>query len=132
MGRISEVLSKKKKKEEERKKLVLWLDQDSVERLERLRGILKNFDDSQLIALALKLLEHRMKKMVKRRLLRKIRTLEKKGLLFQQIADQLDKQGVPAPGRAKKWKAGTIARFSEENTTGMQKKDLKKLPGQKT
>lgn len=106
--------------------MVIWLDHDSLQRLQRLRGKLKGFDDGELIAFALKSLECRMKSIVKKRLLRKIWTLEKKGLLSQQIADRLNKQGVPAPGQANKWHAGTIARFSDENQEGMPNQDRKK------
>jgi hypothetical protein len=110
--RISQVLRKKRKKAAEGQELALWLDQDSVQRLERLKRKFKSLDDSELIAFALKSLELQMIRVVKRRVLRRIRALEKKGLTSQQIADHLNKQGVPVPGQEDQWSGGTIARLS--------------------
>jgi hypothetical protein len=78
--RISEVLKKKRKKEGEGRELTLWLDQDSVQRLERLRSKFKRLDDGELIAFALKSLEQQIHRIVKRRVSRRIRALEKKRL----------------------------------------------------
>lgn len=113
--RISQVLRKKRKKEEEGQQLAVWLDEDSVQRLEHLKRKFKRLDNSELIAFALKSLEREMNRVVKRRALGRIRALEKKGLSFQQIADHLNKQGVPVPGQADTWNDRTIARFSESS-----------------
>ena len=61
---------------------VIILDQDSAQRLERLRGTFKRLDDGELIAVALKSLERQVKRFVKRRVLKKIRALEKKTSLI--------------------------------------------------
>lgn len=121
--RISQVLRKKKKKEEEGQELAIWLDQDSIQRLEHLKRKFKRLDHSELIAFALKSLERQMNRVVKRIAFKRIRTLERKGLSLQQIADHLNKEGVPVPGQAGKWDDGTIARLSGDNQGGMRLND---------
>jgi hypothetical protein len=53
--RISQALRKKREKEEQVQELAIWLDQDSVQRLEHLRRQFKRLEDSELIAFALPL-----------------------------------------------------------------------------
>jgi hypothetical protein len=117
--RISQVLRKKRRKEEEGQPLTLWLDQDSVHRLEHLKRQFKRLDDSELIAFALKSLERQMNRVLRRRVLKRIRVLEERGLSPQQIANHLNKHSVPIPGEAGKWNEGAIARVSGEDKEGM-------------
>jgi len=92
--------------------LSIWMDEDSANRLERLRGLFKGIDDRELITLALKSLERQTNRVVKRRVLKRIRALERKGFSPQEIAHQLNDQGVPVPGQAQKWDSREIFRFS--------------------
>jgi hypothetical protein len=110
--RIPQVLRRRPKKSEEGREFTIWLDQDSVERLKRLKEKFKNLDDSTLMAFALKSLERQTLRILIKRVLRKIRTLENQGFSSQQMADLLNKQGVPVPGQGHPWDAETIARFS--------------------
>jgi hypothetical protein len=52
------------------------------------------------------------KEFIMKRVLRKIRALEKQGFNSQQIADLLNKQGFPVPRQDHPWDPETIARFS--------------------
>jgi hypothetical protein len=117
--RISQVLRKKRDKGEKSQALTIWLDKDSVQRLERLKRKFKRFDDSKLIDFALKSLELQMNRILKRRVLRRIRALENKGLSSEQIADHLNKGAVPVPGETGKWNERTIARLSGEDKQGI-------------
>ena len=56
--------------------LNIALDKDSSERLERLRDKLPKANDSELIALALKSLEEKMGRIIKRKMMRKIRAIK--------------------------------------------------------
>jgi hypothetical protein len=56
--------------------LNIALDRDSSERLERLRVRLPKANDSELIALALKSLEEKMGRIIKRKIMRKIRAMK--------------------------------------------------------
>lgn len=126
IGRISQALKKKRrKKDKDGRELTIWLSPDAVQRMERLRVMFKRLDDSELITFSLKSLEHRMNKFVKRLVLRKIRALEMEEWPRQQSADHLNKQRVLGPGKAKKWNAGSIARFSEENQEGIANQNRK-------
>jgi hypothetical protein len=77
MRGISKVLRKKTKREEKGQELLIWLDHDSVKRLEWLRSRFKKFDDSTLIAFSLKSLESTVNRIVRRRVLKNIRAFEK-------------------------------------------------------
>jgi hypothetical protein len=113
--RIAQVLRRRPKKSEEGREFTIWLDEDSVERLKRLKDKFKSLDDSTLMAFALKLLERQTLRILIKRVLRKIRTLEKQGFSSQQMADLLNKQGIPVPGKGHPWDAETIGRFSAKS-----------------
>jgi hypothetical protein len=111
MKRNPQILKGRSNNTIEGQEFAIWLDQDSVQRLGRLKDKLRQLDDNDLVALALKSLERQINIIVRKRALEKIRTLEKKKLSSQQIADQLNKQGVSVPDEAQKWNAGTIDRL---------------------
>ena len=56
--------------------LNIELDRESHERLERLRDKLPKTGDNQLIALSLQSLEEKMGRIIKRKMMRKIRTMK--------------------------------------------------------
>jgi hypothetical protein len=110
--RIPQVLKRRPRKAQEGRQFTIQLDQASVERLERLKDKFRSLDDSTLIAFALKFLERQTFKIIIKRVLRKIRALEKQGFSSRQMADLLNKQGTPVPGRGHPWDPETIASFS--------------------
>jgi hypothetical protein len=112
ISRIPLVSEKKRKKRKEGRQLSIWLDQESVLRLEMLKGKLRRLDDSRLVAFALKCLEQQINRMAKRRVLKEIRALERKGLNPEQIAALLNEKGIPAPGQGNMWDGEIITRFS--------------------
>lgn len=112
MNRILRLLRKTTRKQEDNRELSIRMDEDSANRLERLRGLFKGIDDGELIALALKSLERQTNRVVRRRVLKRIRALGRRGFNPQQIAHQLNDQGVPVPGQAEKWDSGEVFRFS--------------------
>jgi hypothetical protein len=59
--------------------LNIELDKDTRERLLRLRKKLPKTNDSELIALAIRALEEKMGRIIKRKMIRKIRTLKSGG-----------------------------------------------------
>jgi hypothetical protein len=56
--------------------LSIALDKESSERLERLKGRLPKANESEVIALALKSLEEKMGRIIKRKMMRKIRAMK--------------------------------------------------------
>jgi hypothetical protein len=59
--------------------LNIELDTESRERLLRLKNKLPKINDSELIGLAMKALEEKMSRIIKRKMMRKIRTLKSEG-----------------------------------------------------
>lgn len=86
-----------------RQALSVDLDTDSIDRFKRLKTKLKSVNDPQLIALALKSLEQKTDRIIKRQVRKKAPALLKNGLGVEQIAEYFDKKGVPAPGDAVQW-----------------------------
>jgi hypothetical protein len=56
--------------------MTIVLDRDANERLQRLRARLPKANDSELISLALKSLEEKMGRIIKRKMIRKIRAMK--------------------------------------------------------
>jgi hypothetical protein len=87
----------------------LTLDRETVEYLERLKTKLPGLSDDKLITLALKYLDRKTDAIIRRRLLSRIRTLKKKGLSAEQIAEHLNKQKVPTLLGMQRWRSETVA-----------------------
>jgi hypothetical protein len=71
---------------------MVLLDEDSLERFERLRNKTTALDNSELIASALKCLEDKTDRITKRLVMKSIRTLKNEGYSHQQIAKYLNKK----------------------------------------
>jgi hypothetical protein len=70
---------------------------------------LRSVNESQLIAIALKSLEQKTDRIIKRQVRKKAPALVKKGLGNAEIAEHFNKKGVPAPGEAVKWDKEVIS-----------------------
>jgi len=69
------------------------LDKDSVDRFNRLKARIPAFDSTKIMAAALKCLEQKTDRIIKRQIRNRFRVLEKEGLNSQQIAAYLKNEG---------------------------------------
>jgi hypothetical protein len=118
---------KKGQREENRRELKFSLDEGSVERLERLRSKIQTLDDDDLIASALKSLENKTDRIIRKQVQRKVKTLRKEGFNLEQIADHLNKKNIPAVG-ASNWTIHAISSLLKE--TGSQSGKVTDAPVQ--
>jgi hypothetical protein len=90
------------------------LDKESFERLERLKAIIVNLDDGALIALALKGLEEKADRIIRRRVKKRAFALKNEGLSPKQIAKHLNKKGFPPIEGGNKWHSEGISMLLKE------------------
>ena len=98
------------------KKVVVKLDEDSLRRLERLKVLVPNGDEDAVFRLALKSLEQKVDKILRKRLAQRIRHLKKEGLSHQEIADYLNERRIPATRAGQRWQKNTVKRWLGEAT----------------
>jgi hypothetical protein len=84
---------KHRKKSENRRELRILLDKDSFDRFNRLKARIPAFDSTKIMAAALKCLEQKTDRIIKRQIRIRFRVLEKEGHNPQQIAAYLKKEG---------------------------------------
>jgi hypothetical protein len=76
------------------RKVTLRLDPESSKRLERLKAKLNKASDGELIALALKVLEHKRDEVVKKQIIKKIQRLRSEGDLCLKTWDKREGRGM--------------------------------------
>jgi hypothetical protein len=99
---------------ENRHQLIVSLDDDSLERFERLKSKIRTVDNSALVTSALKCLEDRTDRLFKRQIVRTIRALKKEGLGSDQIASYLNNRSVPGLGDTTRWQSHDVLQLMEE------------------
>lgn len=102
------------KRNKDSQELRVLLEKDSFERFERLRNKMTAFDNSELIASALKCLEDKTERIIKRQIMKSIRTLKNEGYSHQQIAKYLNKKRVPLLANMDKWESSTVSSLLEK------------------
>ncbi|MDY7034683.1 MAG: recombinase family protein [Thermodesulfobacteriota bacterium] len=108
----------KKRNRKGGQQLIVRLDKASCERFLRLKTKISNSDENKLIALALKCLEQKTDKVIKRQIMKSIRQLTNEGLHPYQIASYMNQRGIPALGESDKWDGETISRLLETENRG--------------
>jgi CRP-like cAMP-binding protein len=98
------------------KNVVVSLDEDSLRRLERLKVLVPNGNEDAVFRLALKSLEQKVDKILRKRLAQRIRGLKKEGLSHQEIADYLNERNIPASRTGQRWRKSTVTRWLGETT----------------
>ena len=87
---------RKSKRKKGSRELIVLLDKDSCERLDRLKAKIPAFNNNEVIASALKCLEHKTDRIIKRLVMKRIQDLKNEGLSPKEISDYLNKNGIPA------------------------------------
>jgi hypothetical protein len=100
---------RKKQGKTSKQEISVLLDRDSLERLERLRLKIKTLDNDELIASALKCLEDKADRIIKKQVKRRIWTLSKEGFNPEQIADLLNIKNIPALGETNSWNNHSVS-----------------------
>ena len=85
------------------------LNDESLERLRRLKAKMAKIDDAGIIALALRGLEERTDSIIRRRVKKKIMALKNEGLDPGQIADLLNSKGYPSIEGKNQWHGESIS-----------------------
>jgi hypothetical protein len=108
---------KRRKEKELERAWTVCLDRESAELLERLKEKMDRFrpmDENTLVRVALLGLEKKLDRIIERQLRKRVRTLKKKGFNAQEIARQLNAQGIPAKDGLKEWDPHTVLDFFKE------------------
>ena len=92
----------------------VFLNEESLERLKRLKAKIAKIDEAAIIAFALKGLEERADSIIRRRVLRRIRALKNEGLDLGQIADHLNNKGYPPIEGKHQWHQENISMLLNE------------------
>lgn len=105
---------RKNRKNRGKRELIVLLDKDSYERFGRLKAKIAAFDEEEILATALKCLEQRVDKIIKKRVTKRISNLENEGYSPQKIANYLNNKGFPVLDEANKWHSDTISGLLEK------------------
>lgn len=105
---------KRQKRKTSRQELTVLLDERSLECLERLKSKIKGFDEDVLVASALKCLENKTDRIIKRQVQRRVQALRNEGFNSEQIAAQLNKKNIPALGETTGWNSHAISMLLKE------------------
>ena len=89
--------------------LIVFLDEDSHERFERLKSKIRTFDNDTLVTTALKCLEDKTDKIIRMQVRKRIGSLKKEGLNPEQIAGILNKRNVPTVGDTDGWDSHAVS-----------------------
>jgi len=89
---------KKRRRNGDNWEFTIQLDKDSLDRFNRLKARIPASDNANIIALALKCLEQKTDKIIKRQIRNRTRALKNEGDSAQQIAAHLEKEGYSRIG----------------------------------
>jgi hypothetical protein len=97
---------------------LLKLEGENIELFERLKSKLPKLDETELINSALKCLERKADRIIKRQLVKKVKIMSDRGLQPQQIAERLNENKIPAIGDSKKWNWSDIVWLLDRKASG--------------
>jgi hypothetical protein len=100
---------KQKHQSRNQHELIVFLDEDSHERFERLKSKIRTFDNDTLVTTALKCLEDKTDKIIRMQVRKRIGSLKKEGLNPEQIAGILNKRNVPTVGDTDGWDSHAVS-----------------------
>ena len=107
---------KKGRRNEGNRELTVLLDKDSFERFNRLKTQIPASDNAGIISSALKCLEQKTDRIIKRQVMKIIRTMNNEGYDPQQTSDYLNEKGFPAVAETDKWNSDIISKLlNKEN-----------------
>lgn len=87
----------------------IFLNDESLERLKRLKAKISRIDDTAIIALALRGLEEKTDSIIRKRVKKRIKALKNEGLNPGQIADHLNSKGYPSIEGRHEWHGENIS-----------------------
>jgi pyruvate/oxaloacetate carboxyltransferase len=87
----------------------IFLNDESLERLKRLKAKISKIDDTAIIALALRGLEEKTDGIIRKRVKKRIMALKNEGLDPGQIADHLNSKGYPSIEGKHQWRGENIS-----------------------
>jgi hypothetical protein len=92
----------------------VFLNDESLERLKRLKAKIAKIDDEAIIGLALRGLEERTDSIIRRRVKKRITALKNEGFDPGQIADHLNSKGYPSIEGKHQWHGESISMLLNE------------------
>ena len=92
----------------------VFLNEESLELLKRLKAKIAKIDEPAIIALALRGLEEKADSIIRTRVIRRIRVLKSEGLDPGQIADHLNSKGYPPIEGKHQWHEENISMLLNE------------------
>jgi hypothetical protein len=102
---------KKCRRKDNDRELTVLIDKDSRDRFDRLKVQIPNFDNAEIISAALKCLEQKTDRIIKRQVIKIIRTMDNEGYDPQQTSDYLNEKGFPAVAETDKWNSDIISKL---------------------
>ena len=119
---------RKSQRKRDSRELIVLLDKDSCERFDRLKARISAFNNNEVIASALKCLEHKTDRIIKRLVMKRIQDLKNEGLSPKEISDYLNKNGIPALVKMDKWDNETISKLLKKEKGNLvdRVKDVRK------
>ena len=104
----------KKNSDQESSPFKVLLDKESIKRFHRLKSQFSKLNDSQLIALSLRALEQKAKRIIKKQVIKRVLALRNDGLNPQNIAEYLNHKKVPTFNEKEKWQGSDISRLIDQ------------------
>ena len=101
---------------DQKEQQLLKLEGENIELIERLKSKLPKLSESELINSALKCLEHKTDRIIKRQLVKRVKLMSDKGLQPQQIAKRLNENKIPTLGESKEWSCSDIVCLLDKKT----------------
>lgn len=92
------------------------LDRDSRVRFLRLKRKLPHLKDEEVMAHALKSLEHKTDRIIRRIAAKQVLKLGKEGLNAEYIAERLNKAGVPTMGETDRWNVEDVSQLQKQGS----------------
>jgi hypothetical protein len=94
---------KKQKSDIHETSRLIQLEGENLELFQRLTDKLPRLSENDLINAALRSLERKTNRIIKRQLVKKVKLMTDRGLQPQQIASRLNEKKIPTIGESKKW-----------------------------
>ena len=98
-----------KKDNNDNRKMTVVIHGKSVERVDRLKNKITRASNQDLITMALKSLEQKTDRIIRRQAKQRARAMEDEGLSLQQIAERLNNKEIPAVTKTAKWSIDDIS-----------------------
>lgn len=84
-------------------KVNVYLGKEARKSIKQLKKKIPNANEEQLVGASLQLFEKKFNRITERKAKRKGKLLKNKGMDYKQIAEQLNKEGLPSPTGSDQW-----------------------------